>query len=91
MNILHILYGLDMGGIQTMLIQIANEEKDLGHRVNIIVINNMVDNAITQNLSNAIKLYKINRKPKSKNPIFLLKLNYLILKINPDIILHFIN
>lgn len=86
MNILHILYGLDMGGIQTMLVQIVNEEKKLGHRVNIIVINNMVDNAITQNLSNAIKLYKINRKPKSKNPIFLLKLNYLILKINPDII-----
>lgn len=75
-----------MGGIQTMLIQIANEERKLGHGVNIIVINDLIDSEIIQNLSKAIKLYKINRKPKSKNPVDLLKLNYLILKIHPDII-----
>lgn len=86
MNILHILYGLDMGGIQTMLIQIANEEKRLGHEISIMVINNMIDQDLIKKVSNNIKLYKINRKPKSKNPIDLLRINYLIYKINPDVI-----
>ena len=42
MKILHVTYGFQLGGIETMLRNIANEQAGLGHDVSIMVINDIV-------------------------------------------------
>ena len=43
MKIAHIFWGLGTGGIETMLVNIANEQARLGHEVHIIIINDLVN------------------------------------------------
>ena len=38
MKIVHITYGFGLGGIETMLHNIANEQVKLGHEIHIIVM-----------------------------------------------------
>lgn len=39
MKIVHITFGFGLGGIETMLHNIANEQVKLGHDIYIVVIN----------------------------------------------------
>ena len=46
MNIVHITFGFGLGGIETMLHNIANEQVQLGHVIHIVVINDIVNHFI---------------------------------------------
>jgi glycosyltransferase involved in cell wall biosynthesis len=89
MKIIHILYGMTLGGIETMLLNIANEQVK-NHRVDIIVINNLVEKSLLEQLDKRVQVHCLKRKVSSKNPFFILKLNLLLYKLKPDIIhLHY--
>ena len=90
MKIVHITYGFGLGGIETMLRNIANEQAKLEHSIYIIVINNYINNELRASLNENIKFYCLKREKGSKNPIPYIILNMLLRKINADIIhLHY--
>lgn len=86
MKVCHVVWGLGLGGIETMLVNIANEQVSYSSEVSIIVINNNFDESLVQSLNPNINIYFIGRKPGSINLFFIAKLNMVIYNINPDII-----
>jgi len=85
MNICHIQYSLGHGGIETMIVGIVNEQVKT-EQVSLIIINNLVDEKLLAKVNKRVQIIRLNRKPKSKNPFFILELNYFFLKIKPDVI-----
>lgn len=88
MKICHVLWGLDYGGIETMVVNIANEQLAAGHDVTIIIINSLVSRDLKGKLKPAIKVIELGRKEGSRNPLHILKLNLAIKKVAADIV-HF--
>ena len=85
MKIVHLLWGLATGGIENMLVDIVNQQVE-GNEISLIVINNMLDESIQARLDKRIRIYCCGRKVKSKNPLPILKLNYFLREIRPEII-----
>ena len=76
---------METGGIETMLVNIINEQVKT-QKVSLIVINDFVEKDILANLSPRCDLKLLCRKPGSKNPWNIIKLNVCLQKISPDII-----
>lgn len=86
MKVAHVMYGFKIGGIETMLINISRFQSRAGAQVHIIVINDLIDESLVSQLDPRVRLHLIRRKVGSHNPLDVLKLNFVLLKINPDII-----
>ena len=86
MKIVHIVYGLEFGGIETMLVNIVNEQVKTGNEISVLIINNTINNDLYSAIDNRVKIYCLDRPVSSKNPYYILKFNYRINKISPDII-----
>lgn len=86
MKIVHIHWGLSFGGIETMLVNIANEQARLGEEVTIIAINENNDKLLLREINPNVKLVCLGRKLKSHSLMFIYKLNYELFKIRPDAI-----
>lgn len=84
-HIVHINFSFTIGGIDLMLINIINEQVKKC-RVSLYIINSHMDLELLEKIDKKVKIHLINRKPGNKNPISLLRLNYLLIKSNPDII-----
>lgn len=85
MRITHIIWGLSTGGVEAMLVDIANEQAKLND-VSIIVINNLIDENVIISLDSAVHLYKCNRMIGSRSPLPFIRLNTYLLRSHPDII-----
>ncbi len=85
MKILHVLFSMKYGGIETMLVNIANEQVNHSD-IYIICINDFYDQTLLDLLDQRVKFVKIGRPVGSRNPWYIIKMNYLIWKINPDVI-----
>ncbi|MCD8302617.1 MAG: glycosyltransferase family 4 protein [Prevotellaceae bacterium] len=86
MKIAHVFWSLTYGGVQTMLVNIANEQAKAGNDVTVMLINEEYERAVTLELAGNVKLMGMGRKLKSRSPAFLLRLNRTLLKIRPDVI-----
>lgn len=87
MKIVHLIWGFLPGGIETMLIDIVNEQVKLVD-VAIVVINNLVDQHMVKSLDDRAKIFFCGRKQGSLNPLPILKMNYYLYEVKPDVI-HF--
>ncbi|MDR3218115.1 MAG: glycosyltransferase family 4 protein [Dysgonamonadaceae bacterium] len=87
MKITHVLWSLQYGGAETMLVDIVNRQCLL-HDIEIVLVNNVIDDDLLKMIDSRIKITRINRPAQSKNPYYLLNLNLLILFSKADII-HF--
>jgi len=85
MKIMHILWGLKYGGAETMLIDIINRQC-LEHEVELLIVNREIDPDLLSQINPQVKIRKINRPLKSKNPFYILKLNLVLLFSKADII-----
>lgn len=85
MKIVHLTYTLTYGGIETMLVNIANVQAQTD-KVYIVLINDMYELPLLQTLDKRVSFINIGRPVGSKNPWFLFKLNLMLRKISPDII-----
>lgn len=85
MNIAHIVWGLGIGGVESMLVDIANYQAQ-SHTVSIIVINDNIEPSLSSKLDSRIKLYPSKRKVGSKNPLPIIRLNLDLFRIKPDVI-----
>lgn len=90
MKIIHITYAFGLGGIETMLRNIVNEQVKYGHEIHLIVINNAVNEELHDSLDKRIVFHNIGRHAGSKNPLPYVRLNMLLRAIEADVIhLHY--
>lgn len=76
---------MGVGGAQTMLVDIMNEQCK-NDEVHLVIINKDYSDKLLMEFNNKVHIHKINRPKGSRNLYYILKLNLLLLKINPDII-----
>lgn len=85
MKVVHIVFGMEYGGIETMLANIMNEQ--IKHAdISLIIVNRQEEKSITKKIDNKIQIIRINRPVGSKNLFYILALNFLLLIKNYDII-----
>jgi len=85
MKICHIIFSFTIGGAETMLVDIINEQVKT-ENVSLIIVNNLINENLINTINSQVNIIRINRIPSSKNPIPILKINQKLLKINPNII-----
>lgn len=92
MKIIHVVWTFKNGGIETMLINIINQQIKVGHKVGLLIVNSDIDNELIKALDEEVELYKVNRKQGSKSIFSLLKANYYYFISKASVVhFHFIN
>jgi glycosyltransferase involved in cell wall biosynthesis len=85
-KILHCIFSLEVGGAETMLVDIINGQVERKQHVTLIIVNNKIDQQLLSTIRPEVNIIKLMREPGS-NPIKLMWiLNREIHKLNPDII-----
>ena len=85
MKICHIIFSFTIGGAETMLVDIINEQVKT-ENVSLIIVNNLINEELISRINSQINILRINRIPSSKNPIPVLKINWELLMMDPEII-----
>ncbi|GHT63948.1 hypothetical protein AGMMS50239_20790 [Bacteroidia bacterium] len=89
MKILHIIFSFNIGGAETMLVDILNEQVKY-QNVGLIIINKDYNEDLLKKISPEVSLFFLNRKIGSKNPLKIITFNLIIRRYNPQVI-HFHN
>jgi glycosyltransferase involved in cell wall biosynthesis len=85
MRIIHIIFSLNTGGAETMLVDIINEQIK-NEKVTLIIINNEINIELLDQIDKKVKIILLRRKEKSRNPLPFLWLNLILLIKKPDVI-----
>jgi glycosyltransferase involved in cell wall biosynthesis len=85
MKILHLTYALEMGGAESMLVDILNRQVH-NNDVYLIVINNKYNELLINNIDPKVHVIFINRCEGGRNPLPILRLNKLCYDLNPWVI-----
>lgn len=85
MRIAHVVWGMKTGGIETMLVNIINEQVKT-EQVRLFIVNDFIDEFVVEKISPKCKVVRINRRPKKKDYLKILKLNLMLLAFRPNII-----
>jgi len=87
MNILHAIYSFNVGGAETMLVDIMNRQCK-NASVNLLIINNKTNLGLLKSVNDSVKIFMLNREEGNK--LQLLKafcsVNKIVRELNPDII-----
>lgn len=75
LSVVHIAWSLRIGGIETMLVNLANAQARRGVAVKVVIINNQVDEELAARISDAVKVVRLNRQQKSRSPWSIVRLN----------------
>ena len=86
MKVVHIFWSLTYGGIETMLVNIANAQAESGAEVHVCIINDLYKEELINSFSGNVKLHFLHRKFKSKGIGFIFKLNKLLMQLQPEAI-----
>ena len=86
MKVVHVVWSLALGGIETMLVNIANAQTREGAEVSVIIINDLYDESLVRSFNDKAKLVFLHRKLHSHNLVFMLKLNQVLKHLTPDVI-----
>ena len=84
-KITHIVWSLATGGVETMLVNIINEQVKFLD-VQLIIVNDRVETSLISKISRHCIIVKVGRKPGSKNYFDVAKLNVYLFKFQPNII-----
>lgn len=85
MKIAHIIFSFLTGGAETMLIDILNRQA-VDHDITLIIVNNRYDYALLQKINRNVNKVFLNRPEGSKNPLYILRLNWILIKNRFDTI-----
>ena len=87
MKIVHVTWMFTVGGIETMLVNICNEQVKLGHQVHIIVMQDGVtDKSLQDALDKRIIMHNCHRSKGGNLLLPALRLNLILLRLNPNVI-----
>lgn len=91
MIIAHIIWSFKYGGIQTLLVDLVNQQI-LNHSVHIFVVNDNVSSSLIDKISKDVHIHFIGRKVGHLSVFKILKFNFILHRTNPEIIhCHFHN
>lgn len=85
MRIAHVIWELETGGAETMLVDIVNEQIKT-EKVAVFIVNNAINGELLSKINKRCKLVLINRKNGSKSLLPWIKLNLYLFRYAPDII-----
>ena len=85
MRILHLIYSLNVGGAERMVITLANYQVQ-SNQVGLCIINNLYAQKLLNELDSRIQVFHINRKKASRNILDVFQLNRYVFKFHPDIL-----
>lgn len=86
MNILHIIYSLELGGAETLLIDMANAQRARGDKVAVLIVNDEVNDSLLRRFDPGVEIIRMRRRRGDKALLMMLKLNLLLLRRRPDAI-----
>ena len=86
MKVTHIVWSLTLGGIETMLVNIANAQQALGATVSVIIVNDLYDESLLRAFNPNIEIVYLHRKRHTKNPWFIVQCQQVLKRLNPDVI-----
>ena len=86
MNVVHVFWSLTYGGIETMLVNIANEQAKMGAEVHVVIINDLYKEELLGRFGDKVTVHNLHRKYQSKGISFIFRLNSLLMKLQPDAI-----
>lgn len=86
MKILHLIYTFEVGGAETMLVDIINGQISRGNDVTLLVINKGINPKLSAKLDRRTHICAMNRRQGSAPLLMMLKLNLFIARLRPDII-----
>jgi glycosyltransferase involved in cell wall biosynthesis len=85
-KIVHLIFTLEVGGSENMLIDIANEQCESAD-VSIILINNKFNAELISRISPRVHFYQLKREEGNKRSVrFLIQLWFRLLQIRPDVL-----
>jgi len=85
MKIAHLIFSFTIGGAESMLVDIVNEQVKQA-KVSIVIINKIFDITLVEKIDKRVTVYFINREVNSKNPFKILKLNLLLLTLRANVL-----
>ncbi|WP_118976663.1 glycosyltransferase [Taibaiella koreensis] len=85
MRIGHLIFSLNTGGTETMLVDILNQQAE-GHAVALFIVNDEVNEGLLGQISDQVKVTRLNRKEGAKNPMVLLRLNRALSRFGATVI-----
>ena len=87
MRIIHVVWSLSFGGAETLLVQLLNRQC-ISNNVSLIIVNDVIERSLLEQIDKKVRIIRINRPSKNRNPFYLLKLSWKILFAKSDIV-HF--
>ncbi len=85
MRIVHLIWSLNVGGSEMLLVDIANEQS-LTDEVIVVIGNSCVDLRVLDQFSSHVQVKQLGRPPGTRNPWYLLRLYRMLRTINADVI-----
>jgi len=87
MKIIHSIFSFNIGGAETMLVDILNQQC-LEASVGLIIVNEKINTALLNTIDKRVNVYLLNRKEGNKIQLLttFFKINQIINKITPDVI-----
>lgn len=89
MRILHVIFSLNTGGSETLLVDIINEQVKTNH-VELMIINNIANEHLINRIAKEIIIHHIKRVPGSLDPMKIIQFNLMMYQIKADVV-HFHN
>ena len=86
MKVVHVFWSLNFGGIETMLVNIANAQVEYGACVYLVSINDNYDDTLIGALNRNVHVVLLHRRLHSKGFDFVIKLNKCLRQITPDVL-----
>jgi glycosyltransferase involved in cell wall biosynthesis len=86
MNICHVFYSLNYGGIETLIVNISDWQILNNIKVDLVLINSQDNHDLMESLNREVNIIEINRKEGTRNFIDLVKINFFLFKNNYDVI-----
>lgn len=85
MRIVHFIFSFQTGGSETMLVDIINEQVR-NNTITLIILNDQVNEQLLNQIDGRVKIIKIGRLEKSRNLMPVIRLNWHLFILHPDII-----
>jgi glycosyltransferase involved in cell wall biosynthesis len=85
MRIAHLIWSLNVGGAETMLVDIVNSQAQTDN-VLLLIGNNVYDQTVLRELDETVLLNILGRPQGSRNPWYVLKLRALLARFRPDVV-----
>lgn len=85
MKIAHVIFSMNTGGAELMVVDIMNHQIRQGHEVSLVIINNTFTQSILDNIVPEVNIVKLNRPAGSKNPLWLWRYNRLLSRLKADV------